>query len=340
VLHDPDRMKQAPGSLSLAGETAQSGVGGDLRYARECLGWSLPDVAGTLRIRQPYLEAIEAGRLSELPGNAYAVGFVRTYATALGLDPVEIGRRFKDEAQHVNRKTELAFPAPVPERGVPVGAVLLLGALLTAGSYAVWYRYSGDARATVERVAPVPERLAPLAEPSRPVSNPSPQVASILPPGGTAAIPGPVVTVAPPVPVASPPFVALTTLVAPTPLVTLKPGPVAEISRVMLRIKSDSYIQVKEKQGGVLLNRVMRTGESWPMPRGQTLLLTTGNAGGTEVVVDGVTSPPLGANGLVRRDIAVDVDALKPGTVLSAPKPAPRPAPTPAATPATTDSNR
>ena len=331
-------MKQAPGSLSLAGEAAQSGVGGDLRHAREDLGWSLPDVAGTLRIRQPYLEAIEAGRLSELPGNAYAVGFVRTYATALGLDPVEIGRRFKDEAQHVNRKTELAFPAPVPERGVPVGAVLLLGALLTAGSYAVWYRYSGEARATIEPVAPVPERLAPLAEPSRPLSNPSPQVASILPPGGTAAIPGPVATVAPPVPAASPP------VVAPTPLAALKPGPVAEISRVMLRIKSDSYIQVKEKQGAVLLNRVMRAGETWPMPRGQALLLTTGNAGGTEVVVDGVTSPPLGANGLVRRDIAVDVDALKPGAVLSAPKPAPRPipapAPAPAATPATSDSIR
>lgn len=328
MLHDPDRMKEVPGSMSLAGETAQSGVGGDLRYAREQHGWSLPDVAGTLRIRQPYLEAIEAGRLSELPGNAYAVGFVRTYATALGLDPVEIGRRFKDEAQHVNRKTELAFPAPVPERGVPVGAVLLLGVLLTAGSYAVWYRYSGDARATVERVAPVPERLAPLAEPSRPVSNPSPQVASILPPGGTAAIPGPVATVAPPVPVALPP------VVAPTPVSA------ADVSRVVLRIKSDSYIQVREKQGGVLLNRVMRAGESWPMPRGQALLLTTGNAGGTEVVIDGVTSPPLGANGLVRRDIPVDVDALKPGAVLSAPKPTPRSAPAPAAAPATNDNIR
>lgn len=331
MLHDSDRIKEAPAAMSLAGETDQSGVGGDLRYARERLGWSLPDVAGTLRIRQPYLEAIEAGRLSELPGNAYAVGFVRTYATALGLDPVEIGRRFKDEAQHVNRKTELEFPAPVPERGVPVGAVLLLGVLLTAGSYAVWYRYSDEARAPVERVAAVPERLAPLAEPARPVSNPSPQVASILPPGGTAAIPGPIATVASPMPVVTAP-------VAP-PI----PVPAADGSRVMLRFKSDSYIQVKEKQGGVLLNRVMRAGESWPMPRGQALLLTTGNAGGTEVVVDGVTSPSLGANGLVRRDIPVDVDALKPGAVLAAPKPVPRPAPAPTATPAaaaTSDSIR
>ncbi len=306
--------------MSMAGAepNAPMGVGGELRAARQRHGWSLPDVAATLRIRLPYLQAIEAGRLSELPGNAYAVGFVRTYATALGLDPAEISRRFKAEEQDVTRKTELAFPAPVPERGVPVGAVLLLGVLLTAGSYAVWYRYSGDTRTPVEQVAAVPERLAPLAEPTRPPSNPSPQVASILPPGGTASIPGPV-PVLPAVPVPVPATVAAP--VAPT------PPPASDSSRVMLRFKSDSYVQVKEKQGGVLLNRVMRAGETWPMPRGQPLLLTTGNAGGTELVVEGVASPSLGAAGLVRRDIPVDVDALKPGVALAVAKPAPRPAP-------------
>src|SRR5258708_2566842 len=77
---------------------ARSGVGTDLRDARERLGWTLPAVAASLRIRLPYLEAIEAGRTRELPGNAYAVGFIRTYATAMGLDPDEICRRFRAEA--------------------------------------------------------------------------------------------------------------------------------------------------------------------------------------------------------------------------------------------------
>ena len=62
-------------------------VGAELRHARERLGWTVAQVAESLRIRQPYLAAIEEGRLGELPGNAYAMGFVRTYATALGLDP-------------------------------------------------------------------------------------------------------------------------------------------------------------------------------------------------------------------------------------------------------------
>ncbi|HEY0206778.1 MAG TPA: helix-turn-helix domain-containing protein, partial [Acetobacteraceae bacterium] len=70
-------------------------VGAELRAARNRLGWALPDVAATLRIRLPYLQAIEDGRVADLPGNTYAVGFLRTYASALGLDAAEAARRFR-----------------------------------------------------------------------------------------------------------------------------------------------------------------------------------------------------------------------------------------------------
>jgi len=110
-----------------------SRVGAELRAARLRLGWALPDVAATLRIRLPFLQAIEDGRIADLPGNAYALGFLRSYAASLGLDASEVARRFRAEAREVNQKTELTFPAPVPDRGVPAGAVVLLGALLTAG---------------------------------------------------------------------------------------------------------------------------------------------------------------------------------------------------------------
>ena len=96
---------------------------------------------------------------------------------------------------------------------------------------------------------------------------------------------------------------------------------------MVLRLKSDSWIQVREKQGSVLLNRVMRGGESWPVPKGQQLLLTTGNAGGTELLVDGVVTASLGGAGVVRRDMPLDPDALKAG-LTPAPAPStPRPAP-------------
>src|SRR5271166_2956048 len=88
-------------------------AGADVREARERLGWSLADLATNLRIRLPYLQALEEGRFALLPGNAYALAFVRTYARALGLDAEEIVRRFKAETAEINRRPELVFPIPM-----------------------------------------------------------------------------------------------------------------------------------------------------------------------------------------------------------------------------------
>jgi len=184
-------------------------AGADLRLARERVGWSLPEIAAVLRIRPLYLAALEEGRIDELPGNAYALGFLRTYASALGLDPNEIARRFKAEAAAVNRKTELQFPVPVPERGVPAGAVVLLGVLLAVAAYAGWYRLSGEGRLPAETTIQVPERLAPLAEQAVP---PTPPPAIGAPPAEPPAAPPVQQTAdvaarpaeAPPVPVVSP----------------------------------------------------------------------------------------------------------------------------------------
>ena len=139
-------------------------AGADLRAARERLCWDLRDVAAMLRIRASYLEGLEAGRFNHLPGNVYALGFLRSYATALGLDAEEVARRFRAEAGDIPRHSELVFPAPVPERGLPAGALILLGLILVGGAYTGWYRLSGEGRLPAETITPVPTRLATLAE--------------------------------------------------------------------------------------------------------------------------------------------------------------------------------
>ena len=309
-----------------------SRVGAELRAARQRLGWALPDIAATLRIRLPYLEAIEDGRLADLPGNAYAVGFLRSYATILGLDAAEVARRFRAEAQEVNRRPDLAFPAPVPERGVPAGAVILLGVLIAAGAYAGWYKFSGDHAGPPRTIPAVPERLAPLADRAAPPSNPSPQVASVMPP------PNDVAGSAPPIQVPAPPLPTPTTGPAataapPAPPPAATPALPADTSRVMLRMKSPSWIQVRERGGPILLNRVMRAGETWPVPKGKPLFLTTGNAGGTDILLDGVAAPALGAAGIPRRDIIIDPDPAKGAPAIVVPRPPPPPVAAPAAAP-------
>ncbi|WP_158930921.1 helix-turn-helix domain-containing protein [Acidisphaera sp. S103] len=306
---------------------AAARAGADLREARERLGLSLHDVAFTLRIRLPHLEALEEGQISLLPGNAYALAFVRTYANALGLDAEEMVRRFRTEAAEFNRRTELVFPVPMPERGIPAGAVLLLGLVLAVGAYAGWYHLSGEGRLPAETVAAIPQRLAPLAQQALPPDNPAAATTAAAsapgqaPPKIVLADPAAPAMMAPPVMPISPTSAAAAQ-VSPEPsddaatagLSPMPPAPpAADANRIVLRATADAWMQVKDHSGAVLLNKTLKAGDSWPVPPRTDLLLTTGNAGGTDIEVDGAPTPSLGGSGAVRRDIPLDPDQIKDG---------------------------
>lgn len=309
-------------------------VGADLRIARERTGYTLPEVADGLRIRLPYLEALEEGRISDLPGTAYALGFLRTYAEALGLDADEMSRRFKDEANEVNTKTELDFPAPAPRVRLPAGAMVLLGVILTIGAYVGWYKLSGDGRLPAETVAPVPERLAPLAQQATPLPSPptvapgavavqeAPAPGMIAPnlaaPNVMAAVPeGPAISpsqaaaaipLPPPAPPANP---VATAPVAVPPATGVAVG--GTDGRIVVRVKSDVWIQLRGPNGQVVFDRVLKTGESYTVPNRPGLTLTTGNALATEFLVDGAPTPNLGNVKGVRRGLILDADMIKDG---------------------------
>ncbi|HEY6433689.1 MAG TPA: RodZ domain-containing protein [Acetobacteraceae bacterium] len=290
-------------------------VGADLAAARERLGRTLPDMAAALCIRRPYLQALEQGHLSDLPGNAYALVFLRSYAAALGLDPDELSRRFKAEAAEVSRKADLVFPLPLPDRGLPAGVVALLCLVLAVGGYAAWYRLSGEGRLPAEAVAPVPARLAPLAEQATPPVTP-PVVVAAVPPGVPASASPPGSTGA----VATDPSLSPSSAAAATPTPTQPPAsPDASQQQagLIVRASADAWIQVRDRSGQVLFSRILHAGESWPVPSDSSnLVLTTGNAGGTELVLDGTATPPLGNPGAVRRDLPLDPDAIRSGRLM------------------------
>jgi cytoskeleton protein RodZ len=146
---------------SAQGAAPTTGVGQTLKSARERTGKPLDEVAEQLRIRQPFLEALEDGRHKDLPGGTYAIGFLRTYAEFLGLDGEEMVRRFRAEAAgELNARSELVFPSPVSEGRIPGGAVLFLGLMLAGIAYAGWYFLSSRSTDVAEIVPPLPDRLA------------------------------------------------------------------------------------------------------------------------------------------------------------------------------------
>ncbi len=381
---------------------AASSVGADLRDARLRLGQGLRDIASALRIRHDYLKAIEEERFGDLPGPAYALGFVRAYARYLGLDGEEAVRRFKEEDSGLTEKTDLVFPEPLPESRIPRGAILLISAALVLAAYGGWYYLSAEDMTISEIIPKVPDRLAhlvsgekqgfPVAEAlpddesgtaapaGRAATEESP--GSAQPPAQTpepaapgesasrterAAGPGSA-TVVEPEPSNRPSAAAQMFLAEPAaesragsvmeaepasrpvrmdrsepaetapappespaaavPAIPLGPQQTAsqprqgarvygegnKESRVIVRAKQDSWIQVRSNNNTLLLTRILRAGDSYHVPNRRGLKLMTGNAGALEILVDGKPVPPIGPFGTVRRNVPLDADRLKAAT--------------------------
>jgi cytoskeletal protein RodZ len=137
-------------------------IADSLRLARQEHGQDLRTVAQVLRIRLAYLEAIEKGDFEQLPGTAYAIGFLRTYAEFLGLDGEQIVERFKHEAQSVEPKLDLVFPEPVGHGRIPGGAIVLISAVLLGLAYGGWFYLSNQDMKIADLMSPLPERLQAL----------------------------------------------------------------------------------------------------------------------------------------------------------------------------------
>jgi cytoskeleton protein RodZ len=332
-----------------------SRIGGDLRIARERLGWDVDAVAEALRLKPAFIRAIEQGDIAGLPAPAYAVGFVRTYATALGLDPNEAIRRFRGERDDVNQKTELAFPAPVPQRGVPAGALILVGAVIAIGGYIGWYHYSGRSLRSAVAVDQVPAHLEPLAPPSAPrvamvppssptkvapatpppapVASSLPSEADVSPSSAAAAVPMP--PVAPPVAAASAPAAVAPGAPSPAVEAAITPSPVQAADgaataaatattpgvpgAMVIEATADAWIEIKNATGRVVYQTVLHPGGSYTVPDQPQLTLTTGNAPATEIVLSGNTIGPL--KGHVLRNIPLDADSLRAASGQSAGSP-------------------
>ena len=167
-----------------AQHTPVSGAGATLRAAREGLRFDLAHIAAETRIPVRHLEAIEHGDFESLPSRAYAIGFSRTFAKVVGLDPAEITDAVRAElADGSMRRSapssamEPGDPARLPSAGLTwaaAAAVLVLG----VGSYAFFNAYfgAGTEPGALDMPTPVassaPVAAAPVAAPSPTINGP------------------------------------------------------------------------------------------------------------------------------------------------------------------------
>jgi cytoskeletal protein RodZ len=82
-------------------------LGSYLRQQRLRRGASVAELSRVTRIPLASLEAIEADRFDELPGEVFVRGFLRAYAQAVGELPAEILARYTSSRR-------IAFVTPLP----------------------------------------------------------------------------------------------------------------------------------------------------------------------------------------------------------------------------------
>jgi cytoskeleton protein RodZ len=276
-------------------DTPLETVGQDLRAARLRRGDDLASVSRALKIRKDHLEALEEDRFEQLPGRAYAIGFVRSYADYLGIDPVQCVERFKQE---IAGRSDDALPAAsLPgieeDRQLPHGWLIIAAVVVVLVGYGI-YRLAVSADSLVNQpVAAVPQQLAP--KPTVKVAQKPVAHKAVQPPLAPAAIPltqaqdtttGSGMSSSSGSPATSPVTPPANTQVASLPSGT-EYGQQNKTARVILRIHEPTHILVQSADGRVFINRTLEPGDTYRVPLIEGVTLTAQNGKAVELDLDG-----------------------------------------------------
>lgn len=282
-------------------------VGEILRRAREHFGQSLNDVEAAIRIRVVQIEAIEKSQYDKLPGRVYAMGFVRSYSEYLGFDGDKMVALFKTQSSGSQIKPELNFPAAASESRLPPLWIVITGLCLFGLFIVIWTSGKGPDAEEVSAIPPLP---APVVQSEEVKELPQDEAAALdamLTDISEASVedsdavePSVPVTETAPQEVAPPAEASVET-----------PPAEAEQDGITLNVLDNSWVEIKDDTGKALVSRMLKTGDQYFVPNRPDLEMSLGNAGGIEVIMDGKPLPPLGRKGEVRRNISLDVKALK-----------------------------
>jgi cytoskeletal protein RodZ len=304
-----------------------------LRQAREAKELSLEDVEAKTRIRQRYLSALESGDWDDLPSPVAARGFLRTYATFLGLDSDEIAAK----TQEVLNDNAGTSPSATPNSDYrPINLdiyygsakrsrwqkralrlALILIPLLVAGYLFYQYGLPYLQTALIEKdiiTATVAVELPPEGKAKAPVIAATNTAVPALPTQTSTSAPEPTAT--------------------PTPTPTTQPSPTpasTNIIQLTVRATQTAWVRVVA-DGEVLVESLQDPGYEQHFSAKKRMEFLTGNAGGMQLELNGEVLPKLGEVG----EISVFVWTIKDKEIIEitpTPLPTATPTPEPTATP-------
>ena len=285
-----------------ADESIDLGIGMALRDARLRRNLSLAEISALLRIRESHLEAIELEDFDQLPGNVYAIGFIRTYAQYLDLNEGELVMRFKAASVDAGIADMVFEEEEETEQisGALKVSLLVVGALVI---YVLWLVAGAqDDEIMVNAVDPAPAAVVALPDEIEPTAPAAPAAKAAAP----ETTPAPVAAAQSASDVAS---AASGAQAASSASVVAEVAPA--IAKVEIRATRRTWMRLENEQGRVLFSSVIDEGEGFELPDDTSYILATRDAGALTYFVNNEAVSPVGRRGqiltnrnLKRADIA------------------------------------
>lgn len=311
-----------------------AGFGENLRREREMRGITLEEISGTTKISVRLLEALEKEEFSKLPGGIFTRSFIRSYANYLGLDEEHVMAEYQlavpPRPEEDLSRVGVNSNQPRKRSGAPIVAWLIAGALL-AGGYGI-FRYThraSEATGSFGNLLSVPAvSKSAVAQPRIP-SQPPPV---LMPQSATAvtAADGPTNTPSTSAsqnllggasvrsqanvtggnpssstdhnPASTTNFSSTAFIASPKPAsadITSLPAETGGGLILQVAATEPSWVAVNA-DGKTVLERVLSPSEQRTLTAKNYFDVTTGNAQGTVLTLNGVTLKPLGRQGEVK----------------------------------------
>lgn len=258
------------------GGAALPAVGAQLQAAREGRGLSVDEVSQILKLGVRQVEALEHGDWAGLPGPTFIRGFVRNYAKLVLLDPAPLMAQLDAVLEKPQPRLALpeTSPATLPgERSQGRDhAVMFVGVglvVIALGAYFLWPADLSPLRNGMQSVLAL---ISPAEVPPAPAAQPEP----LLPPGATTQD------------VLNPQAVAPADTPATQPQEPVAgAAPVAGAPVLRLVFDRESWVEVRDGDGKVLLSQQGTVGSEQVVDGKGPFAVVIGNAAGVRLQLRG-----------------------------------------------------
>ena len=269
----------------------------DLKSEREKKKVSLAQIAADTRISLRYLQSIEEGRYSDLPGGVYNRAFLKAYCESINIDPREILEHYDAQASSALHERHPKAPHIQPPRKTfPAhSSILIWSIMLLISAIGIFFSRGWISDLFSPYFSEKPSAVVPY-EASSPPPTPSDTPASALPDDASiseglstgetspAVDPVPVELGSSPEKTAAPPMETTDN--------SLKASTQPDL-RLEISAQEPCWISV-DSDGIPITRKVLEPGETQLFNARERLRITIGNAGGIRMKINDKPSRTLG----------------------------------------------